>query len=466
MTPGLPRRWLERGLPLAALGLGVGCLAAILRIVQRIPLHVPYDYNEGWNAYHAAAAMAGHGLYPGAQALMFNNYPPLSFYVVGAFGSIVGDQIIAGRIVSLLSFLALAFAMAAAVRFMGAKPFAVLFSPLLFVAPMLLFSHYVGIDDPQLLGQAVGMSGLALVLARPRSDRAIACAALCFVAALTIKHSLVVQPLVALCWLAWCERRSALLFALVATALGLVVLALCMFAYGGDFLFRLYPPRGYSLATGFASLGGWAADRAVLLGLAGASSVVFFRDRHVRLCALYCGLALVAGTVFVGGDGVDRNVYFDADIALALSVGLFIDRMGRRWLQAAAVYGCLCYFAIAALVVTHADRGPPLPEAEAASLRDVAFLRHADGPALCVTLALCYWAGKLPQVDAFNLDQHAARDPEQGARLLRLVASTYFRAMMLGALDQFPHVPQFAATVARFYRVDHQDRYGIFLLPK
>jgi len=45
---------------------GVCVLASVpacIRIARAIPLHVPLDRNEGWNAYQAAAAIAGR-LYP------------------------------------------------------------------------------------------------------------------------------------------------------------------------------------------------------------------------------------------------------------------------------------------------------------------------------------------------------------------------------------------------------------------
>ena len=82
----------------------LGCIAGVIRAAAIIPLHVSLDPNEGWNAYHTAAAMSGHGLYPDAGSFMVNNYPPLSFYLVGLLGHFTGDLIIAGRIISLASF--------------------------------------------------------------------------------------------------------------------------------------------------------------------------------------------------------------------------------------------------------------------------------------------------------------------------------------------------------------------------
>ena len=38
--------------------------------------------NESWNAYHQDAALGAGPLYPAADTLVINNYPPLSFYLI------------------------------------------------------------------------------------------------------------------------------------------------------------------------------------------------------------------------------------------------------------------------------------------------------------------------------------------------------------------------------------------------
>ena len=52
--------------------------------VWRAGFPIEIAQNEGWNAYHADAAMGAAPLYPPTDTLIVNNYPPLSFYVVGA----------------------------------------------------------------------------------------------------------------------------------------------------------------------------------------------------------------------------------------------------------------------------------------------------------------------------------------------------------------------------------------------
>src|SRR6201986_2503211 len=105
----------------AAAALGLVSLALLMRDILAITAHVPLDPNEGWNAAHALAAMAGHGLYPPPQALMVNNYTPLSFYLIGALGR-HGDMIITGRWVSLAACLAVAAGIEAVLRRMECGP--------------------------------------------------------------------------------------------------------------------------------------------------------------------------------------------------------------------------------------------------------------------------------------------------------------------------------------------------------
>src|SRR5215470_11522832 len=87
--------------------------------VYRAFLNIEIENNEGWNAYFADAAMGKMPLYPSADQLITNNYPPLSFYIVGTVGRLVSDPVLAGRLLSLISVIAIATAIALSVRRLG-----------------------------------------------------------------------------------------------------------------------------------------------------------------------------------------------------------------------------------------------------------------------------------------------------------------------------------------------------------
>src|ERR1700757_175522 len=91
------------GFRLALVGLAFGCVAGLVHVLSVIGLHVPLDPNEGWNAYFAQRTMLTGSPYPPVSSLMINNYPPLSFFIVGSLSHVLGDAIVIGRIVSLLA---------------------------------------------------------------------------------------------------------------------------------------------------------------------------------------------------------------------------------------------------------------------------------------------------------------------------------------------------------------------------
>src|ERR1700730_10175663 len=85
-------------------------LIAILSFsrIWLIPAHFSSDPNEGWNAFQAARAIGTEPLYSVPEALTDNNFTPLSFYLVGWAGRLLGDPIVAGRIIALIAVLAVA----------------------------------------------------------------------------------------------------------------------------------------------------------------------------------------------------------------------------------------------------------------------------------------------------------------------------------------------------------------------
>lgn len=82
---------------------------------------VPFDYNEGWNALYSKRLNQGESLYPHYDALISNNYPPLSFYLNTCLSAIVGDDLITGRIISLISLFSVASILGLCIIEMGGR---------------------------------------------------------------------------------------------------------------------------------------------------------------------------------------------------------------------------------------------------------------------------------------------------------------------------------------------------------
>jgi hypothetical protein len=434
----------------ASAALALVVLALLVRNILAIPAHVPLDPNEGWNAAHALAAMAGRALYPPPDALMVNNYPPLSFYAIGAVARHGAGAIIAGRWVSIAAYLATVACIAAVLRRMECRTRAVALGAVYFAALLLVTSDYVGMDDPQLLGHAVQLGALLLLL----RDR-ILVPALLFALALFIKHNLLAMPLAAGLWLMAQDRRTGMVFLLWLLAFALSGLILFQLELGTSLVEQLMSPRLYSLANL-----GTAASHLWWALLPGLAMTGLWPDRYSLFCSIYAGTALILGLVFAAGDGVDANAFFDLGIALSLALGLAVQR--GRWpiFAAASAVPLLIYLAL-----TFRDNNYFFTRKFAQqSDRDIAFLKSRPGPALCDQLSLCLWAGKGADVDAFNVGEAIkarARDP---APLTAMIAHHRFGSLQLIDMDGLG--PDVRRAIEKNYRIDHSDDNGAFLVPR
>ena len=452
---------------------GFFCAAGLYRVLTVLFLRVPLDPNEGWNAYHAAAAMGSASLYPAPNALFVNNYPPLSFYLVGALGSLIGDNIVAGRIVSLAAFVCAFVLIISIARRMRLGLAPSLIGGLFFVSVLLLFSDYVGMDDPQLLGHALQLAALFVLLREPRGRESILLCAVLFVVSLFVKHNLVVLPLAALIWLAAKDRANALKPAVACFILGAVGLVWFRVAVGSSLFDQLASPREWSLANagiGLKTALAWAAPPLVGIGYslyAGRS------ERYLGFCAIYAGLAVLIGTLSAGGAGVDANAYFDLVIALALSVGLMLERLelsGSPVSPAAALIfipiALSLYAALDADWYTYDFWLHPWADEARTAEADIAFLRGEKGDALCETLSLCYWAGKPQAVDVFNLGQAYATGSRSDLALVERVAHRDFAVIEYESLGPFQLTPGVLATTKQFYELKRVSDDGVFFLPR
>jgi hypothetical protein len=469
---GTPEDWRRTPVLIVVVALlSVAVLAAFVRAFLIAPLHVPIDPNEGWNAYHAAGSP-----YPPPGAFMINNYPPLSFYLVGLLGACLGDNIVAGRFVSLAAFAGICLFIAVVLRQMNAGWTAALFGALLFASTLLFGSDYVGMDDPQLLGHALQLAGLLFVLQRPRNWPTMLVSGVLFVTGGFIKHNLFALPLASLAWLAFCDRYNALRLLAGVFVLTFAAFIAAQATLGISLLHHLNSARMYSLRQMGESLRDWMPLVAIPLC---ALFVLMFqsrRDEAARLAIVYAAIAVASGALLLGGAGVDVNAMFDADIALTLCAGLAISRWPARetpfWRASAQIFPMLCILPLVLIALRAPDwRDPsfwlaPLREEAALAKTDVAFLRGHPGPAMCENLTFCYWAGKEGPVDVFNLDQQfetGSRDPNTFLRLLR---SRSFDSVELDETSPFPFPKRVENVFNQYYRIDHQNDEGIFFVPR
>jgi hypothetical protein len=451
--------------------LGLAVLLCLTAELFTIAAHVLKNYNEGWNAYHALDAMrAPASLYPGPSALLTNNYPPLSFFVVGLVAKLTGDAIVAGRLVAFLSTLGIGLCLALAARAAGCSRRNAVVAALLFWAAPWVIVKFSAMDDPQMLGDLLDAIALVLILRRPRDTAHVALSALFLTAAEFVKPLYVTLPLALLVWLFLFERRSALLLAAFGVGFALTGYAATGLFLDTELLGRIFSPRVYLWSKLTGQPGQWLLVEA--LPFAATLTLLRRRDDGVLFFAgLYAALGFVLAVVFSGGDGVSASQMMDVSMASAFGAALFLERMPKK---NAAFAGLGFIAALQTVMLVLSFLGfwalrPALPElmgSRYATRYDVNVLAHRPEPVMCETLALCYWAGHSAQVDAFGISQAFARGARPQSDLTRRLDAQAFSMIQLQPRSLFAWPSPLWPAIARNYYLEHQDRNGMFLIPR
>jgi hypothetical protein len=375
--------------------------------------------NEGWNGYHADSAMRGSGLYPPPEGLIANNYPPLSYYLIGWLGRLFGDPLYVGRALSLIATLAIGGAAAAVVRQFGGTRAACLVAGFWFVATMArFFEFYVGMNEPQLLGLAVMSGGFAWFLKRHAQGRAVEPAILVMVLAGFIKHNFITLPLVALIWLALDNWRLALRAALVGAVAAAFGLAICAILFAPYFMADMLMPRTYHLARALSTLGRlqFILPAMVLWAIWAWHES---RSKPARFTALLIGIALPLCLLQKSGAGVDENAQFELIFATAVGIGLAYDGLRRDPLRtgwspdriSVIVLGILIVRLLLstrlefAYVLFSPQYRAQAAEHAAVTRAEAARVAAIPGPVACQNLVVCRMAGKPFVYDHFWITQ-------------------------------------------------------------
>ena len=179
--------------------------------VWRAGFPIEIAQNEGWNAYHADAAMGAAPLYPATDTLVVNNYPPLSFYVVGELAKLTGiDALYVGRAMSLIAVVALGGLIAKVISQLGGGRAGAALGGIWYVAVMARsFTRFVGMNDPQLVGHALMVAALAWFLARDMRKQSAVPPFLAMAAIGFYKHNIIAVPVTAFLWLLVQDWRRA-----------------------------------------------------------------------------------------------------------------------------------------------------------------------------------------------------------------------------------------------------------------
>jgi len=463
----------------------IGLAAPILALFRLIPL----TYNEGWNAFWADAAMSHRALYGAPNELISNNYPPLSFDLVGIMGRLIGDNVIAGRLVSLASLLVLIASSYWWLRMVGTTRRLALAGAALLLAVFAFYGgKYVAMDDPQMLAHAF-MLGAVLILWRGDfSALSVVLAATLMLMGGFTKHLLIPLPLAATFVIA-SFRRERLGLWLACFAVGVPLgFFITSQLHGQDFLQDLLLPRAYSPARALRTTVHVCARFLPLIALAAIPVVQRLRSRalaplaaHEWLAMLYVLLSIVIGGIAAGGDGVSRNAFFDLLIAtsLAATIGLqswqSTAAAGRTNPRSTAPAQVIALIGV--VVAVYAAAGLPatwtrirdLDAVEKDTQSTVQMIaRLGNGRAACETLSLCYWARGAFTVDFFTYGEKLKTGALPLAGCTAALSHGAFPVVQLEPREaRYGYrLDACAPAIAQFYRVAYRSRVATLYVPK
>jgi len=431
------------------LTIAVICLMTVVMLalfqfpIRRIFTHGQVNYNEGWNAYRTAMMAKGVPLYaaPPHGMIGATAYPPISFHVVNWLGN-PNTYTVVGRLVSLFSLLATGIFIALIVRSGGGSRTLAVFSFLLYeIGVAFLRADRIGMNDPQLLGEAFSAAGLYCYVKDPNSKRLLCISALLFCLGGFTKPNLIAFPIAVAIDLLIRSRRSFVTWAGAMVVCAGLLTAATVFVDGRYLFSHLMGGggRAYSYHMAWSQFHHYVEKFQCLLVIATAWSIRAFRSRTVFTIAFVLSHGL--GFLLSGGNGVDLNIFFNAlavtviicGLALSdLSSALEASRPGALHSAAALMFG-LFFISIMIFVPGQLRRDREqmrlLPAHEAELNSAVGLLKGSPGPALCESILLCYEAGKPLEFEAFSVREQIRTGMLREEEVLPLLRNHHFQTV-------------------------------------
>jgi hypothetical protein len=498
--PALGRLLAIEPLQIWAFAVSLVVLLLALRSALAIGFLFERNYNEGWNVYNTARLLQ-HQLIYDNDYWRVNNYPIGSFSIVAAVNFLVGNLLLSGRIVALVSFTAIGALAGISIRAFGGRGIDAVFG----AACALGFCYLVAptwiiVDDPQTLAEAVALGGFVTYISRPPGRVSLLAVAFLVVLGGFIKHNVVAIPIAITLDLAIrSPRRLAFWLACCAGWIS-AFLGLTQLVAGGAFLEHLLSPRIFTWhGVHYHLMKYLRLFKLPLITIIIGSRLIFKGERSVL--AAWGIVSVLLATMFAGFEGTSYNMFQDAAVFLGITAGVMVCELRKAAAAAAldrdrltkVLAGFAALF-LAQPIWTHTvDAAQILPnvsmildqnrKAEASFIGDAKYIADAAGPAICESLLMCYTAGQPFILDPFNSRQYILANKLDQGQLIRRIADREFTVIQLRAdicddpattTCHILHYPQkfnrftdeTLYAIDRYYKIDRRSPYGSFYVPK
>lgn len=458
-------------------------IVLLLPTFIRMPFYTADSYDEGWNAAHAERAMRWDNLYEYGDKLITNNYPPISFYFIGLLGKGFGDNVFAGRFVTLVAFIVTALNLAFAVFLMCRDRYISIFSGLLFVA---LMGATNGIDliegNPRFMAHAV-MTGAMVVFLRGWERRKnLYFVPILFGLSGFIKHNLIAFPVAVTIFIFLEDRKLFIRWFSYCAVTFALFMGTAFVLYGSAFITSvLFHARPYSIHKLRLDASRMLTEFQLPIAVWFVSAATLFRHKFVRLMAVYVVCSIVSGILFSGGVGVQGGVFFDLVIALVAGNGVALGIWSREWDGQIIARNCTRFLLplvllLGALAHVPMKAGRPdklwhsLKADSESNLSSIEYLNSIDGPALCVRIVLCYWAKKEFEFDPSNWGKAVRVGRKDENELITKLQDGYFSVIQVNRdgnkISGERLFPEIVDSIKQNYKTDMMNDSDIFLVPK
>jgi hypothetical protein len=358
---------------------------------------------------------------------------------------------LSGRIIALVSFVAVGILAAAATRrFGGDRVDAVFGGGCALGFCYLIAPSWVAADDPQTLGEALMLGGLVSYISRPPDRIGLLRTAVLVTLGGFVKHNVVAIPVAITFDMAIRSSRRLSFWFGCCTGLTMSGFEITHLVAGGAFVDHLLSRRVFAWHGAHYHLMKYLHlsefPLAIILLFA---RPIFWRDR--RILAAYGIISIPAATIFAGFEGTSYNMFQDTVVFLAVASGVMLHELRGCITSEAAANALAAKFtlSVAPLLLTQADPGQE-PGGFCANLscgrlagnrppsRKVLFDRSGvcfgrQGPAICESLLLCYRAGQPFTLDPFNSRQLILAGKLDQNELIQRIAARAFGVVQLRA---------------------------------
>jgi hypothetical protein len=453
------------------------------------------NYNEGWNVYNGDRLIRGEPIYDDNYSRV-NNYPIGSFLIIAVVNLLIHDLLLSGRLVSLVSFVAVGvFAAIATRRLGGGRTDAVFGAACAMGFCYLVAPAWIMADDPQTLGEAVMLGALVSYIARPPDRLNLLRTSFLIVLGGFIKHNLVAIPAAITLDLAIRSPRRLPLW--LASCAGFMTgfLGLTQLVAGGNFVDHLLSPRIFSwYGARYHLMKYLRLFKFALPAIALSAPLVLTANRMIL--AAWGTISIISATILTGFEGTSYNLFQDASVFLGIAAGVMMSELRRFDIASplAKVLSTALPVLVAQPILTRAPDAAAQVyharglldsdrERQELFLADAKYVADRHGSAFCESLLLCYVAGQPFILDPFNSRQYMISGGLDQGELIERIAAHEFSVIQLRAdicddpaipschilhyrqkIDRFTDDVLYA--IDRYYQVGRRSTFGSFYVPK